>query len=158
MANHTTLDFIKMAISMALVVFSITIVTALMFGENTRIAADFHPAVALVLMWALILWLSLVEGGKCAVVGLVPVDGDLYKDSHPITNKICALAHKGDNLDRYLMGRQFMVIFISFVINLCGAPLAGAEVFNLPSWVESIFLGTGVAMVLTVVVVGQLTW
>jgi len=157
MANHTTLDFIKMAISMALVVFSITIVTALMFGENTRIAADFHPAVALVLMWALILWLSLVEGGKCAVVGLVPVDGDLYKDSHPITNKICALAHKGDNLDRYLMGRQFMVIFISFVINLCGAPLAGAEVFNLPSWVESIFLGTGVAMVLTVVVVGQLT-
>jgi len=157
MANYTTLDFIKMAISMGLVIFSIVIVTALIFGENTRIAADVAPAVAFILMWGSILWLSLVEGGKCAVVGLAPVDGELYKDSHPTTYKICALAHKGDNLDRYLMGRQFMVIFISFVINMCGAPLAGAEVFNFPSWLESIFLGSGVAMVLTVVVVGQLT-
>jgi len=146
-----------MAISMGLVIFSIVLVTALMFGENTRIAQDFHPAVAFVLMWAGILWMAVVEGGKCSVVGLVPVSGDLYKDSHPTTHSICALGHKGDNLDRYLMGRQFMVIFISFVINMCGAPLAGAEVWNLPSWIESIFLGTGVAMVLTTVVVGQLT-
>ncbi len=142
---------------MGLVIFSIVILTALMIDENTRIAQDFHPAVALVVMWAGILWMSMVEGGKCSVVGLAPVNGEIYKDSHPTTYKICAVGHKGDNLDRYLMGRQFMVIFISFVINMCGAPLAGAEVLNFPSWVESIFLGTGVAMVLTVVIVGQLT-
>merc|ERR1712176_118301 len=63
----------------------------------------------------------------------------------------------GDNLDRYLMGRQFMVIFINFTIGLCGAPLSGAEVLGLPDWVTAIFLGSGIAMVLQNVVVGQLT-
>jgi hypothetical protein len=74
-----------------------------------------------------------------------------------LSYQITSLGHNGDNLDRYLMGRQFMVIFINFTINLCGAPLSGADVLGLPSWVQSIFLGSGIAMILTVVTVGQLT-
>lgn len=157
MVNHTPFDYVKMAYSMGLVIFSIVIVTALQFKESTKIAADVHPALAVVVMWAGIIWMSMVEGGQCSMVGLPPVDRELYKESHPTTYKICSLGHKGDNLDRYLMGRQFMVIFINFTVNLCGAPLAGAEVFNFPSWMENIFLGSGIAMVLTVVTVGQLT-
>lgn len=112
-----------MAYSMGLTIFSIVIVTALMFDENTRIAQDVHPAVALVVMWSGIIWMNMVEGGQCSMVGLPPVNRELYKESHPITYQICSLGHKGDNLDRYLMGRQFMVIFINFTINLCGAVL-----------------------------------
>jgi len=155
--QFTIFDYVKMAYSMALVIFSVVIVTALMFTENTKIANDVHPAVALVVMWIGILWMSMVEGGQCSMVGLPPINRDLYKDSHPITHQITSLGHKGDNLDRYLMGRQFMVIFINFTINLCGAPLEGANVLGLPEWVKSIFLGSGIAMVLTVVTVGQLT-
>jgi hypothetical protein len=55
------------------------------------------------------------------------------------------------------MGRQFMVIFINFTIGLCGAPLGGAEVLGLPNWITAIFLGSGIAMVLQNVVIGQLT-
>jgi silicon transporter len=55
------------------------------------------------------------------------------------------------------MGRQFMVIFINFTISLCGSPLEGAEVLGLPEWVTSLFLGSGLAMVLTNVNIGQLT-
>jgi len=157
MTNYSTLDYVKMAYSMVLVIFSITIVTALMFDENTRIAQDVHPAAALVIMWSGIIWMSMVEGGQCSMVGLPPVNRELYKESHPITYKICSYGHKGDNLDRYLMGRQFMVIFINFTINLCGAPLAGAEALGLPNWIQSIFLGSGLAMILTVTNVGQLT-
>ncbi len=157
MTTHTKLDYVKMGCSMFFLIFSIVIVTALMLDENTRISQNVHPAVALVLMWAGIAWMSMVEGGQCSMVGLSPVCRDLYRESHPTTYKICSLGHRGDNLDRYLMGRQFMVIFINFTINLCGAPLAGAEVFNFPSWIENIFLGSGIAMVLTVVIVGQLT-
>ena len=137
--------------------FSITIVTALMFTENTKVAADAHPVVALVTMWLGILWMSMVEGGQCSMVGLPPIDRELYKESHKITYQICSLGHKGDNLDRYLMGHQFMVIFINFTIGLCGAPLAGAEVLGLPDWITAIFLGSGIAMVLQNVIVGQLT-
>eukprot|EP00526_Cylindrotheca_closterium_P028823 CAMPEP_0113617688 /NCGR_PEP_ID=MMETSP0017_2-20120614/8918_1 /TAXON_ID=2856 /ORGANISM="Cylindrotheca closterium" /LENGTH=56 /DNA_ID=CAMNT_0000527109 /DNA_START=1 /DNA_END=167 /DNA_ORIENTATION=- /assembly_acc=CAM_ASM_000147 len=50
-----------------------------------------------------------------------------------------------------------MVIFINFTISLCGSPLEGASVLGLPQWVSDIFLGSGIAMVLTNVNIGQLT-
>jgi len=142
---------------LALLIFSIVIVLALIGTGNTQLARDLHPAAAGIIMWSLIIWMSMVEGGQCSMVGLPPVDRELYRESHPITYKITGWGHKGDNLDRYLMGRQFMVIFINFTIGLCGAPLSGAEVLGLPDWVSAIFLGSGIAMVLQNVIVGQLT-
>jgi len=150
-------DKIKIIYSLFLVIFSIVVVLALIATGNTQLARDIHPAAAGIIMWSLIIWMSMVEGGQCSLVGLPPVDRELYRESHPITYKICGWAHKGDNLDRYLMGRQFMVIFINFTIGLCGAPLSGAKVLGLPDWVTAIFLGSGIAMVLQNVVVGQLT-
>mmetsp|Transcript_19491 Transcript_19491/g.45404 ORF Transcript_19491/g.45404 Transcript_19491/m.45404 type:complete len:562 (+) Transcript_19491:105-1790(+) len=150
-------DKIKIVYSLFLVIFSIVVVLSLIGTGNTQLARDIHPAAAGIIMWSLIIWMSMVEGGQCSLVGLPPVDRELYRESHPITYKICGWAHKGDNLDRYLMGRQFMVIFINFTIGLCGAPLSGAEVLGLPDWITAIFLGSGIAMVLQNVVVGQLT-
>jgi Silicon transporter len=77
-----------------------------------------------------------VECSQGSLVGLPPIQRELYKDSHPVTHKICSHVHKGDNLDRYLMSRQFMVLFIVFITNLSGAPLADADVLGLPSWVS----------------------
>jgi len=154
---ETLWDKIKIVYSLFLVIFSIVVVLSLIGTGNTQLARDIHPAAAGIIMWSLIIWMSMVEGGQCSLVGLPPVDRELYRESHPITYKICGWAHKGDNLDRYLMGRQFMVIFINFTIGLCGAPLSGAEVLGLPDWVTAIFLGSGIAMVLQNVVVGQLT-
>ena len=157
MAEISTVEAFKQFYSMGLIIFSIIIVIALMFTENTKMAADAHPVVALVVMTLGVTWMSMVEGGQCSMVGLPPIDRELYKESHPITYQITSLGHKGDNLDRYLMGRQFMVIFINFTINLCGSPLEGANVLGLPGWLTDIFLGSGIAMVLTVVNIGQLT-
>jgi len=80
----------------------------------------------------------------------------MYKDSHPLTYKICELGHKGDNLERYLLGRQFMVVFIVFFINKSAAPLGDASLFGLPDWVTVIFLQTGAAMILFTAQIGQL--
>ncbi|KAG7365900.1 silicon transporter [Nitzschia inconspicua] len=154
---NTPLDWIRIAISLFLLGFSIVIVMALIATGNTKIASDVHPAAAAVILWVCIIWMSMVEGGQCSMVGLPPIDRSLYKESHPKTWQICEWGHKGDNLDRYLMGRQFMVIFINFTISLAGAPLAGAEVLGLPQWIISIFLESGIAMVLTNVIIGQLT-
>jgi silicon transporter len=154
---NSPLDKIRIVISLALLTFSIVTVLALISTGNTQLARDVHPAAAGIIMWTLIIWMTMVEGGQCSMVGLRPVDRELYRESHPITYKITGWGHKGDNLDRYLMGRQFMVIFINFTIGLCGAPLSGAEVLGLPDWVSAIFLGSGIAMVLQNVIVGQLT-
>jgi len=155
--TNTPLDWIRIVFSLFLVIFSIVVVLALIATGNTQLSRDIHPVAAGVILWALIIWMSMVEGGQCSMVGLPPIDRELYRESHPITYKITGWGHKGDNLDRYLMGRQFMVIFINFTIGLCGAPLSGAEVLGLPDWVTAIFLGSGIAMVLQNVVVGQLT-
>ena len=155
--TNGALDWIRIVWSLFLLCFSIVIVMALIGTGNTKIASDVHPAAAAVILWAGIIWMSMVEGGQCSLVGLPPVDRELYKESHPITYKICGWAHKGDNLNRYLMGRQFMVIFINFTISLAGAPLAGAQVLGLPQWIIAIFLESGIAMVLTNVIIGQLT-
>lgn len=91
------------------------------------------------------------------MVGLPPIPREMYKESHPLTHKICELGHKGDNLERYLLGRQFMVVFIVFFINKSAAPLtADAAVFGLPDWMTTIFLQTGVAMILFTAQIGQL--
>lgn len=72
--------------------------------------------------------------------------------------KNTALAFKGDNLDRYLMGRQFMVLLVVFVINQCASPLdATADVLGLPEGVKVVFLDIGLGMIIFTCILGQLT-
>lgn len=99
----------------------------------------------------------MIEGQQASLVGLPPVDPILYKDTHPITYKNGALAFKGDNLDRYLMGRQFMVLMVVFIINQCGQPLnPKVDVLGMPDWVKFVFLDIGLGMIVFTCCLGQL--
>jgi hypothetical protein len=99
----------------------------------------------------------MIEGQQASLVGLPPVDPELYKDSHPITYKNGAIAFKGDNLDRYLMGRQFMVLMVVFVINQTGQPLdPKVDVLGMPDWVKFVFLDIGLGMIVFTCCLGQL--
>jgi silicon transporter len=147
---------IKGVYSIALLIFSLITIHALIFDEQTALSSDVHPVLALVAFWGGLIWLSMVEGGQASMVGLPPIDRSLYKESHPISHAICEWGHKGDNLDRYLMGRQFMVLAIVFIINRSGAPLADAEVLGFPEIITNIFLGSGLAMILCTCMIGQL--
>lgn len=129
----------------------------LIFNRQTQLSSDVHPALAFCLIWIAVMWLSMVEGGQASLVGLAPVRRELYMSSHPLAYKCSMVTHKGDNLDRYLLGRQFMVVFIVFVVNLCGAPLAGAELWGLPRVLLDIFLVSSIGMVLFTCIIGQLT-
>ncbi|KAL3785163.1 hypothetical protein HJC23_013829 [Cyclotella cryptica] len=154
----TPFNLIRYVASIALLCFSIAIVGALMFTGNTRVAQDANPWVAIIVCAIAIIWLSMIEGQQASLVGLPPVDPDLYKDSHPITYKNAALAFKGDNLDRYLMGRQFMVLLVVFVINQCSSPLdPTVDVLGLPNGVKFVFLDIGLASIIFTCILGQLT-
>jgi len=139
-----------------LLIFSITIVMGLIATRQTEISSKVHPALAYVLLWGAILWLTMIEGGQASLVGLAPVNEKIYKDSHPKAYKSTVITNKGDNLDRYLLGRQFMVVLVVFTVNVSGAPLPGAELWGLPQWIVEIFLVTGFAMILFTCMVGQL--
>lgn len=152
----TLLSIIKYVYSLALLIFSVVMIMGVILNESTKLSSDVSPWLALIVFWAAIVWLTMIEGQQASLVGLPPVDFELYKDSHHVTYRNTSLAFKGDNLNRYLMGRQYMVLLVVFVINMCGAPLAGAAVFGLPDIVIQIFLGTGIAMILVTCMIGQL--
>jgi len=158
--GNSIIRMIKYSYSSILLVFSIVLIIGNMFQDQTRLAHQSHPAVALLIMLFAIVWLTMVEGGQGALVGLGPVDTDLYKDSHPMTFRCTNIIYKGDNLDRYLLGRQFMVILIVFVVELCGATHAygddDVELWGMPGWLIGIFLVSGVSMILFTCMVGQL--
>jgi hypothetical protein len=141
-------QIIKYVFSSILLVWCVTLVMGLVFTEQTELAHQVHPALAFVVLLISISWLTMVEGGQGAIVGLGPVNGDLYKDTHPFAYKCTSIVHKGDNLDRYLLGRQFMVILIVFTVELAGAPSGTVEPWGFPDWVINLFLASGLAMIL----------
>lgn len=156
--SFTPIQKFKMAYSTVAMIFSVSIIMSLIFNGDTKVSREVNSWAAFVLIWAAIIWLTMVEGGQASLVGLPPVDMDLYKDTHPISWKCTSVTNKGDNLDRYLMGRQFMVVFIVFTINMSGGPLSDAgRVFGMPDWVQKVMLGEGLAMILTTANIGQLT-
>jgi len=154
--ENDPLTLFKNFYSTILLIFSVVSIHGLIFTKQTGLSESSGPIGAVVLLWVAIIWLSMIEGGQASHVGLAPVDQELYKDSHPVSYKIGVHCNKGDNLDRYLLGRQFGVIFVVFCINLSGAPIGGAELWNMPGWVIQIFFSTGFAMILFTCMVGQL--
>jgi len=154
--KNPILEGVKNVISTCALLFSCALVGGLIFSEQTGLSKDVHPALAAILLVFTVIWLSVVEGGQASLVGLAPVNRDLYKDTHKIAHKCTVMAHTGDALDRYLLGRQFMVVFIVFTINISGGPIADAALWGLPQWVLNMFLSSGLAMILFTTMCGQL--
>jgi hypothetical protein len=152
-----TVTCIKYLYSMALLVFSITVVMAAIFTEQTKISQDVSKYLAFFLIWFLIIWLAMMEGGQGCLVGLQPVDKDLYAETHPIALKSTRLAHRGDNMERFIVGRQFLVVLVVFATNMCGAAIFDAQVLGLSDIMTEIFLASGIAMILMTIILGQLT-
>jgi hypothetical protein len=153
-----TVTLVKYLYSLGLLIFAICIIMAVIFTKNTKIADNVHPAFAFFLFWFLIVWLAMMEGGQGALVGLQVVEPSKYAVSHPRTLRNTRLAHKGDNMERFILGRQYLVVLVIFILNQSGAPIdTNKSVLNLPDIVTSIFLENGVAMMIVTIIMGQLT-
>ena len=159
MKNNSFINCLKIfkgIYSSLLLVFSIVLIMGLIGNKQTNLSSYAHPAVAYILLWAAILWLTMVEGGQASLVGLEPVDNQLYKESHPKAFKCTSITNNGDNLDKYLLGRQFMVVLVVFCVNLSGGPVEGVSLWNFPRWVTDIMFQGGLAMIMLTCNVGQL--
>ncbi len=60
-------------------------------------------------------------------------------------------------MERFIVGRQFLVVLVVFVSNLMASSIEGASVLGLPDAVNDIFLATGIALILITIMLGQLT-
>lgn len=143
--------------STLLLIFCSIIVITVIFQNNTKFSQSSSWA-AFFVFWIALYWLSMVEGGQASLVGLPPVDMELYKTSHPTTHKIMAIINKGDSLDRYLMGRQFMVLALVFVENLCAHPTDNSIlILGMPIAINKIFLDTGLAVFFMTAMIGKIS-
>ncbi|GAX28329.1 hypothetical protein FisN_27Hh014 [Fistulifera solaris] len=156
---RTSIEGLKYIVSLALLGFSMVLITAAMFTEQTTATAEngIHPAVTFCVFSFLIVWLAMMEGGQGCLVGLQTIDKTLYAESHPRAFRTAKLAHKGDNMERFMVGRQFLVVLVIFVMNMMSSTVEQASVFSLPESVVGVFLDSGIAVILTTVIVGQLT-
>lgn len=154
--NKNLFRFLQCACSTILLVFCVVVVMSAVFTEQTTVSESSHALVAFLVLWFLIIWLAMMEGGQGCLVGLQPVDKDLYANSHPVSYKCAALAQKRDNMNRFIVGRQFLVVLVVFGINLCGSAIADANVLGLPDPMREVFLASGVALMLMTIILGQL--
>ena len=146
---------IKHIYSTALLVFSVWLVIGVILTEKARLARDPYPFTTFFISWFLLVWLATMEGGQGCLIGLQGVEKKNYASSHPMTLKCTMLAHKGNNMERFIIGRQFLVFIVVFLAN-------AFKVMHVPDGVEGVFLFpgrfmTGAAVVLTTITLGQLT-
>lgn len=152
------IEILKYLYSIALLAFSVIIVMAANFSDQTVATGEnnVHPALAFFIFWFLIFFLAMLEGGQGCLVGLQPVDKALYAETHPVALMSTTLAHRGGNMERFIVGRQFLVVFVVFALNMTGGAISGASVLGLNSILTDIFLASGVAVILITVVLGQI--
>jgi len=149
--------------STALLVFAITVVIygiGMQWNNPPWEQKDSHPALEIFLFFLIMWWIALLEGCQISIVGLQGVNVEKYKDQYPRAWKSCQLVHKGPNVERFLVGRQFLLIFNGFL----ASKIAGAkrtDDFYMGDWTWSseatdFFWSNSVLLMIVIVAPGQL--
>ena len=80
------------------------------------------PAVANIIeVLFLLIWMALLEGAFTSIAGLKQTNPDVYRVSHPRAYTIMHSIQKGNNRERFIVGRQLLLMFlVFFVTQACG--------------------------------------
>jgi len=107
--DSTVFDYIRYVGSFALLMFS-TVVTFYAIWEQKTSFWKAVPGWAALIIFLLVLFLlGVMEGIQIALVELKRQDPETYKESHPQAYRLGQIAAKGDNIERFLMGRQVLI-------------------------------------------------
>merc|ERR1719233_270962 len=114
------------------------------------------------LLFILVLFLlGLVEGLQLALVELKRQHPDTYKETNKAAYRLGQIASNGDNIEKFLVGRQVIVVFlVFFAAKLTSIKSEEGQEFLFPvpyPWISTIFLETGLLASIVVVIVAQLT-
>jgi hypothetical protein len=150
--------------SMVLTIFAATCVfygIGMQWNNPPWSQKDSHPAFEAFLFLLMMYWIALLEGCQISIVGLQKINMELHKDTHPRAYAVCKLLHKGPGVERFLVGRQFLLLFNGF---LC-SKLGGAnmpEKFHMGDWEWSneatqFFWLNSTLLMIVIIVPGQLT-
>ena len=152
-------DHIRFVVSALILLFSMVTTSYAIVMQQTHFW-DAVPGWAALLLFIVDLFiLGIVEGLQIALVELKRQRPESYKKSHPRAYYLGQRAAKGDNTERFLMGRQVFVVFlVFFAAKLTTISLDEGEkfLFPAPRWFQAVFLETGILACIVVVIIAQL--
>mmetsp|Transcript_4087 Transcript_4087/g.11148 ORF Transcript_4087/g.11148 Transcript_4087/m.11148 type:complete len:566 (-) Transcript_4087:1193-2890(-) len=156
--NVSFFTAIRHLASMAITLFSIVMISAAIFTKQTTATGEKQVPtfLAFLVFWGLLAWLAMMEAGLNCMVGLKPVDASLYSSSHRKTYACTKLAHRGDNLERFIVGRQYLDLMCVFLTSFMVSTIGDSSVLGMPKVVNDIFLASGLAVILITIIFGQL--
>lgn len=122
-----------------------------------------HPVAEAILFLAMMYWIALLEGCQISIVGLQDVNMEPYKLSHPRAYHVAQLLFKGPGVERFLVGRQFLLLFNGFLCSkVGGSNTAGpTDRFHMGDWEwgdegTQFFWLNSVFLMIVIIVPGQL--
>nr|XP_018671041.1 uncharacterized protein LOC108950256 isoform X1 [Ciona intestinalis] len=159
-SESSPFDYIRYVISFTLLSFSIAVTSYAIFEGRTGFWPQVPGPAAFALFLVCLFLLGVVEGLQISLVELKRMHPGTYKTSYPRAYKLSCIAGKGDNVERFLMGRQVFVVFLVFFIakltTIVLEDLNSDFFFPVPHWLYVSLLETGFITCVLVVIVAQL--
>jgi len=119
-----------------------------------------HPVLEIIVFIFMLCWIGLLEGAQISIVGLQAVDTESFSDEFPTAAANCAVVHKGANVERFLVGRQFLLLFNGFLCSRLGGGRLHGDDYSIGEWNWSLeasqFFWANSFMLLLVILAAQL--
>jgi hypothetical protein len=110
----------------------------------------------LLAFFLLLATLGAMEGGQGALVGIQPIEKALYAESHPVAHHGSTVLSIPGNMERFIVGRQLLVVLTVFSINLLIAVKDEPEGGDMATWVPPFIINSNICLMIVTIVVGQL--
>lgn len=155
-------DIARFIFSLGLLLFSGVVVCYSIVEQKTSMWKEV-PGWASLLIFIFVLWLlGVMEGLQIALVELKRQNPETYKEAYPAAYRLGQVASQGDNIEKFLMGRQVFVVccvfFAAKLTTIHGRDHEGNVdfLFYVPQIVQTLLLETGLLACVVVVIVAQL--
>jgi len=112
--DSSIFDYIRYVFSFALLVFSSVVTFYAILEQKTGFWKAVPGWAALIIFFIVLFLLGVMEGLQIALIELKRQHPDTYRHTHPLAYKLGKLACEGDNIERFLMGRQVSVVCLVF--------------------------------------------
>eukprot|EP00301_Raphidiophrys_heterophryoidea_P016296 c25852_g1_i1.p1 GENE.c25852_g1_i1~~c25852_g1_i1.p1 ORF type:complete len:511 (-),score=118.18 c25852_g1_i1:278-1810(-) len=153
------LELLRCFWSSTLTIFGMVVLTAATVSKQNLFWVSVPWWVQILLLVFDMLLLGTLEGAQIALVALKDHNSEAFKHSHPRAYATNKLVQKPGNLERFLVGRQMLVVmavFFGSFITTQSTDFSTLLGWSFPSWVGVAFFQTGFMGVLVVAVFGQL--
>lgn len=154
-SNNSTFEIFKMVI--ASIVVTLLIIVDIVGIANRFCILQLHPALNFFLLIGALILLAYVEALHYACVAVEKWDMKQYEEKYPRAVKCQALVNTPEKVKKFLVGRQFFVIFVVFLIaEITAFPYMPADFGGMPPALLTVLVKTGLPGIALVLTFGQL--